>query len=187
MNCARANLSSVTSKDREPQPRSKMDPVTAVGFAASILNFVDFSWNLVQGTYEVYKSGSGATAENAQISTILEDLQEVTEGLHSDLKVGSKYAKQLSKLAKNCLDLSLDLTKILEKLRVKERNSSWQAAKVAWLSMRKEKEVASIEKRLGGYRSEIILRLNMMLLQVPFFCNPRSPPRAARTLTNVLL
>jgi hypothetical protein len=164
MICARTNLSSITPKDHEPQPRSKMDPVTAVGFAASILNFIDFSWNLVQGTYEVYKSGSGATAENAQISTILEDLQEVTEGLHSDLKVGSKYAKQLSKLAKNCLDLSRDLTKILEKLRVKERNSSWQAVKVAWLSMRKEKEVASIEKRLGDYRSEIILRLNMMLL-----------------------
>jgi len=141
-----------------------MDPVTAVGFAASILNFIDFSWNLVRGTYEVYKSASGAAAENAQISTILEDLQEVTEGLHSDLKVGSKYAEQLSKLAKNCLDLSRDLTKILEKLRAKERNSSWQAVKVAWLSMRKEKEVASIEKRLGDYRSEIILRLNMMLL-----------------------
>jgi hypothetical protein len=140
-----------------------MDPVTAVGFAASILNFIDFSWNLVQGTYEVYKSGSGATAENAQISTILEDLQEVTEGLHSDLKVGSEYAKQLSKLANNCLGLSRDLTKTLEKLRVKERNS-WQSVKVAWSSMRKKKEVASIEKRLGDYRSEIILRLNMMLL-----------------------
>ncbi|KAH6694283.1 hypothetical protein BKA61DRAFT_662945 [Leptodontidium sp. MPI-SDFR-AT-0119] len=140
-----------------------MDPVTAVGFAAAIVNFIDFSWSLVQGTHEVYKSGSGATAENAQVSTILEDLQEVTEGLHSDLKVGGKHAKQLSKLAKNCLDLSRDLAKILEKLRVKERKSTWQAVKVTWASMRKEKEVASIEKRLGDYRSEIILRLNMML------------------------
>jgi hypothetical protein len=59
-----------------------MDPVTAVGFAASILNFIDFSWNLVQGSYEVYKSASGTTAENAHISTVLEDLREVTEELY---------------------------------------------------------------------------------------------------------
>jgi hypothetical protein len=48
-----------------------MDPVTAVGSAASILNFIDFSWNLVQGSYEIYKSVSGTTAENAHVSTTL--------------------------------------------------------------------------------------------------------------------
>lgn len=97
-------------------PLAKMDPVTAVGFAASILNFIDFSWNLVQGSYEVYKSASGTTAENAHISTVLEDLREVTEELYG-CGVGSvgKYGKQLSKLSKNCLDLSRDLIKILEK------------------------------------------------------------------------
>jgi hypothetical protein len=36
--------------------------------------------------------------------------------------------------------------------------------KISWESMRKEKTVASIEKRLGVYRSEIVLRLNVMLL-----------------------
>ncbi|KAI9786501.1 MAG: hypothetical protein M1839_006961 [Geoglossum umbratile] len=140
-----------------------MDPLSAVGFAASILTFIDFSWNLLQGTYEVYNSASGTTAENAYVSTVLEDLQEIAEGLHSDLKTDSKYAKQLSRLAKNCLGLSRELTKILEKLRVKERNSKWQAVKATWASMRKEKAVASITKRLREYRAEIILCLNLML------------------------
>ena len=141
-----------------------MDPVSAIGFAASIITFIDFSSNLVRGTYEVYNSASGVTAENAHLSTILDDLQEVTEGLHSDHKFGGKHGKQLSKLARNCLDLSRDLTKILDKLRVKEKNSKWQAVKVTWASMRKEKAVASIEKRLAEYCAEIILRLNVMLL-----------------------
>jgi hypothetical protein len=39
--------------------------------------------------------------------------------------------------------------------------------KVSWMSMRKEKAVASIEKRLGEYRAEIVLCLNLMLLCVP--------------------
>lgn len=141
-----------------------MDPVSAVGFAASIITFIDFSSTLVRGAYEVYNSASGATTENAHLSTILNDLQEVTEGLHSDHKVVGKHGKQLSKLARNCLDLSRDLTKILEKLRVKEKDSKWQAMKVTWAGMRKEKAVASVEKRLAEYRAEIVLRLNVMLL-----------------------
>jgi hypothetical protein len=161
---AKTQLSSINPCGLEGQNRKKMDPITAVGFAANIIDFIDFSWNLVHGTYEVHMSASGTTAENAHISTIIEDLQGVTEGLNSDLRLGGKYAKQLSKLAGNCLELSRDLTKILEKLRVKEKNSTWQAVKISWESMRKEKTVASIEKRLGIYRSEIVLRLNVMLL-----------------------
>lgn len=143
-----------------------MDPVSVIGFAASIITFIDFSSSLMRGFYEIYNSASGVTTENAHLSTILTDLREVTDGLHSDPSISSKYGTQLSKLARNCIELSRDLMKILENLRVKEKNSKWQAVKVTWASMRKEKAVASIEKRLADYRSEIILRLNVMLLCV---------------------
>jgi hypothetical protein len=140
-----------------------MDPVTAVGFAASILTFIDFSWNLIAGAYEVYQSTTGTTAENAHISTVIDDLQEITEGLNANVEGKAKHEKALYKLADNCHDLSQDLSKILEKLKVTEKNSKWQSLKVKWASMRKEREVASIEKRLDGYRSQILLQLNFML------------------------
>jgi hypothetical protein len=66
--------------------------------------------------------------------------------------------KRLSRLSKDCLDLSLDHTKILEKLRAKERNSTWQVVMVTCVSMRREKAVASIEKRLDHYNAEIVIR-----------------------------
>jgi hypothetical protein len=140
-----------------------MDPVTAVGFAASILTFVDFSWDLITGAYEVYKSTTGTTSENAHISTVIDDLQEITEGLNFDVEGKAKHEKALCKLADNCLNLSKDLSKILEKLKVTEKDSKWQALRVKWASMRKEKEVVSIEMRLDGYRSQILIRLNFML------------------------
>ena len=139
-----------------------MDPVTAVGFAASILTFVDFSWDLIKGTYEVYKSTTGTTSENASISAVINDLEEVTEGLIFDTEGKTKHEKALCKLAENCYDLSQDLSKILEKLRFTEKNSKWQSLKVKWASMRKEKEVTSIEKRLDKYRSQILIRLNLI-------------------------
>jgi len=140
-----------------------MDPVTAVGFASSILTFIEFSWNLISGTYEVYKSASGATTENAHISTVLNDLERVTDGLCTDVKGKTKHEKELCKLADKCHNLSQDLAKILKKLQVTEKNSKWQSLKVKWASMRNEKEVASIENRLDRYRSQILLRLNFML------------------------
>jgi hypothetical protein len=140
-----------------------MDPVTAVGFASSILTFIDFSWSLVTGAYEVYKSTTGTTSENAHISTVIDDLQEITESLSSNVGGNAKHDKALCKLADNCHDLSQDLSKILQKLKVTEKNSKWQSLKVKWASMRKEKELASIEKRLDGYRSQIFIRLNIML------------------------
>jgi hypothetical protein len=140
-----------------------MDPITAVGFAASILQFIDFSWGVITGTYEIYKSTTGSTYENAHISTIVDDLERATDGLISDVEGKTKNEKELCKLADKCHDLSQDLLKILKQLQVSEKNSKWQSLKVKVASMRKEKEIASIEGRLDRYRSQILVRLNFML------------------------
>ena len=100
-----------------------MDPVTAISFASSILTFIDFSWNLITGAREVYKSTAGTTSENAHISTVIDDLQDITEALTADVEGKTKHKKGLCKLADNCQDLSQDLSKILEKLKVTEKNS----------------------------------------------------------------
>jgi hypothetical protein len=94
---------------------------------------------------------------------VVDDLQEITEGLTHDLKGKTQNEKKLCKLADNCYDLSQELSKILKELRVAEKNTKWQSLKVKWASMRKEKEMASIEKRLNDYRSQILIRLNFML------------------------
>lgn len=58
-----------------------MDPVTAVSTAASILTFVDFSWKLVIGVKELYQSPSGQSAQDAQLSEIVIDLQQAADDL----------------------------------------------------------------------------------------------------------
>jgi hypothetical protein len=140
-----------------------MDPITAVGFAASILQFIDFSWGVITGTYEVYKSATGTTLENAHINTVVNDLERVTDGLISDVEGKTKHEKELCKLADKCHNLSQDLSKILKKLQISEENSKWKSLKVKIASMRKEKEIASIENRLDKYRSQILVRVNFML------------------------
>jgi hypothetical protein len=142
-----------------------MDPITLVGFASGILSFLEFSATLVRGTYELYHSTSGTTVENAHISNVIADLHEASEELHLRVRVNGqdRHVKALSKLAQKCLILSDELTTILEKLQVKEKNKKWHSVKATWMGLVKQSTVASIEKRLGVYRSEIVLRLNLMI------------------------
>ena len=83
-----------------------MDPISAVGLAVNIITFVDFTWSLVTGTYEVYQSAVGTTHELADISTIVDDLEKVTENLTPEFDPTTKHAKALCQLASKCNDLS---------------------------------------------------------------------------------
>ncbi|CAJ2509260.1 Uu.00g142860.m01.CDS01 [Anthostomella pinea] len=143
-----------------------MDPISAVGFASSILTFVEFSSKLVRGTYELYQSSNGTTVENAHIGNVLSDLRGVTDELRNDAEPQDRHENELSKLARNCRDLSDELVELLGRLQLKEKDRRWQTLRVAWLNMTKQKSIESIEKRLGEYRAEIVLRLNLMIWYV---------------------
>jgi hypothetical protein len=141
-----------------------MDPITAVGFAASILNFIDFSHKLISGTLEVIKSGS--TSENAHVSVVINDLHAVTKELDYPPTGKSKHEDALNTLASECKGLSEELQQLLEKLKVTAKNSKWKSVKTALRSMWKKGEVAGLESRLHTYRSQILLRLVLILKYV---------------------
>lgn len=140
-----------------------MDPITAVGFAASILTFVQFSWSVVSGTYEVRNSAGGITEDKVHINTVIVDLEAVTNNLKCRSLGNSEHEKALRQLASKCSDLSKKLLKILDNLRVKGKVTTLKSLKVKLESLRKEKDIMAIEKRLSEYQSQILLRLNLML------------------------
>ncbi|KAH8804493.1 hypothetical protein F5884DRAFT_754102 [Xylogone sp. PMI_703] len=140
-----------------------MDPITALNLASTILTFIDYATKIVTGTYEVYKSVTGTTEENAHIDAVIGDLREATDDLDSTLVGKTKHEKALKELASRCEALSDELSGLLKKLAVSGGHSTWKSLKAKIKSMHKEKGVAGMEKRLGEYRSEILLRLTLML------------------------
>ncbi|KAL2848780.1 hypothetical protein BJX68DRAFT_238656 [Aspergillus pseudodeflectus] len=145
-----------------------MDPLTAVSLAGTILQFIDFSSKLVAGTYEIYRSASGTTAENEDIATVIADLKEVTVELDVDITGRGKHEKALKALATKCAELSGQLLAVLEKLKTPDKHSAWKSMGVKWSSMRKSDEIQRIERRLGEYRAEILVRLTFLLRSVEF-------------------
>lgn len=133
------------------------------GLVSSIITFVDFSWTIVRGTYDVYHSASGATEENVHIGNVIEDLRDVTGKISTDMHGQDEQEKALLKLGQQCHSLSSDLANILRKLTTKRR-SGLQSLNIMLRSLIKANEVREIEKRLSEYRGQIILRLDLLLL-----------------------
>jgi hypothetical protein len=149
-----------------------MDPITAVGFAASILTFINFGYEIVTGTLEIAKSGS--TAENIHVSAVIGDLHDVVKSLSpppsnpSGNPVGkpatmSVHEKALKGLAEKCQELSNELVTLLENLSITPGSSLWKSARVTLRNMRKKGKVADLENRLDKYRSEMLVRIVLML------------------------
>ncbi|KAE9374930.1 hypothetical protein N431DRAFT_283765, partial [Stipitochalara longipes BDJ] len=138
-----------------------MDPITAVGFAASILTFVDFSHKIVTGTIEVFKSGK--TAKNAHISEVISDLKDAAKYLEKLPPGRSGHEKALRQLSASCQELAKELTTLLAKLSTTPGHSKWTSARVALRSMRKDGKVVELESTLDKYRAQILLRLTQMV------------------------
>lgn len=138
-----------------------MDPITAVGFAASILTFIDFSHKLVTGTLQVVDAGT--TTETRHAKVVVDDLHRMTEGLSMEFSDSdSAHETALRSLAADCKALSEKLETVLQK-QIAKSDSKWEAVKVAFRSMYKKGEVAEMVAQLGQYRSEILTRLSLIL------------------------
>jgi hypothetical protein len=139
-----------------------MSGLEAIGVASSILAFIDLGYKIVHGTYETYKSATGATKENIHVAAVITDLETVSDGLVGTAALSRTNDAELVVLARKCRALSQDLLGLLQKLVVKDKNLM-QSFKATWRVMRNQKEVNSIEKRLEQYRQQITLRLIMLL------------------------
>lgn len=143
-----------------------MDPLTAIGLAGNIITFIDFSYKVISGLNKGLDAASGMTPGNASLDSLVQDLSAITQDLISDAPPRTENEKQLHQLAANCYALSEDLIQTLRKLRVGDKKSKWQSMAVKWQSMRKEKDIEALERRLNGYQSEILIRLQVIFKSV---------------------
>jgi hypothetical protein len=142
-----------------------MDPITALGLAANIIDFISFSWGIINGTAEIYRSANGALTENDRIGTVIGDLNRITEDLIKGKSIqGQTTAERaIKELAEDCKDDSDALLKLLEKLKVQGRRTVWKSVKAKFKSLMSADEMDALKKRLQEYRSEITTNLVLIL------------------------
>jgi hypothetical protein len=149
-----------------------MDPVTIFGVAASVVQFIDFTENLLRGTYEIYKSATttGDTKVNFDLMTVTTSLQTLNDDLQSSLRRGksngekpSKFEVEIDNISKDCSEVAQALIAKLEKLRVQKYQDLWESFRKALQTVWSKKEIESLEKRLEKFRTHISLQINSSL------------------------
>jgi hypothetical protein len=151
---------------------SKMDPLSALSLAGTVIQFVDFSSKLISTTRELQ-----STCEldvHTQAAVAANDVLDYSTKLRQPLSL-ARVSRRLTEdeaaldaLCLGCIELADSFLKRLNKLKIPEedRRYTWPSLRVALRSMWKTRELVDIEGKLTRYRREIDSRVLHSLRQV---------------------
>ncbi|KAE9367360.1 hypothetical protein N431DRAFT_415963 [Stipitochalara longipes BDJ] len=142
-----------------------MDPLTALGLASNIVQFVDFTGKLLSSTRKLYVSSSGAKGEHLEIESLARDIRELAKQAgpnkiprEAHMRKGSE-AVELFDLSGQCVEVSDDLLSVLESLKVKGDHRGWdsfyQALRCEW----KQSEIEGLQQRLSRISNQLNARV----------------------------
>ncbi|KAK7998223.1 hypothetical protein PG989_006263 [Apiospora arundinis] len=132
-----------------------MDGFTALGIAANICQFVEYSFKILNKVKAVQKAGA-----------VDHDLERDTRYLK---EVAGKVAHQtsghggLDELTNDCTSLSEQLLGELSKIQPKDSRSKWQSFKAVVRSERKKHDMSDLEAKLERCRSQLTLQLTDLM------------------------
>ena len=139
-----------------------MDPVAALGLAGNIVQFVNFSCKVLQDGKILYKSTTGASAENDVLEVICRDLIDLDNALTAPSAPGA-IPDSMRSLASRCKEVAAELLGILDKIRVREPRQKWKSFVQALRSVWRKEQIEELLKRMERLRNETQNRLQLML------------------------
>ena len=110
-----------------------MDPLTALGLASNIVQFVDYSSKLISTTRKIYNSASGAKEEYIELELLARNIRELAERAKSGPRTASyvngavKETDVLLDLSNQCIEVSSQLLSVLESVKVKGQHRGWDS------------------------------------------------------------
>jgi len=140
-----------------------MDPIGIVGLASAIITFVDFSWTLVAGAIEIYKSNEGIHKDNAKLEGVISNLASASEELERMNQAKTGAEQRIKQLAKNCQDDAKLLLQILQKVKLPGKRTPWKSLRTQIASMTTKSDIEELKGQLQEYRSEILWNLAIVL------------------------
>lgn len=138
-----------------------MDPVTAFGLAAGILQVVDVSCKAFAKCQEIYKDGS--LADHRSTAEITKSLSETTNRLEASLRnapfFDSRGSNDIIDISTRCSKTAAELLGELEKMRLESGEGRRQAIVKGIRALRRKKFIADIQDKLASYQRVLDTRI----------------------------
>jgi hypothetical protein len=142
-----------------------IDPISAFGIAANIVQFIEVGYNVTLLFQQLLEAS--ATDENIEIATIAEDMNDMCAKFASSSTAVplSKDEKSLQVLSRKGEKLALELDGILKGLVVKSQGSARriEVMQKALKALSKKKKVYALQTRLAQLRDEMVIRMVSVL------------------------
>lgn len=138
------------------------DPLTSLGLASRLIQFVDFSCKLFQGTRSIYKSATGSSEENSSLHFIVADVQRLSQGIEAS----ESHPEDLRRLAIEIKRLSEELLGALEELRLKEKKTKWKSFQLAMREVWNKQKLTGMSDRLSRLQAQLNAHIQLQLRQV---------------------
>ena len=149
-----------------------MDPLTALGLAASVAQFVSFTSELMSKSKEIYISTKGCTDKVLTLETVYTQLQDLSSSLESSSQKDPKLERvegtsgfvkhvfAINDLSRSCKKDCDRLLEVLRKLQVGDKSKNrWQSFTLALKTAWKRNEVADLEQRLHHVQTTLTLHI----------------------------
>ncbi|KAH7055668.1 hypothetical protein B0J12DRAFT_717839 [Macrophomina phaseolina] len=119
-----------------------MDPASAIGLAAGIVQLTSFAGDLLSKAREIRNSADGALVENQELEAIATGLQQLSQGLSAGNRYLTRAEKQLTEMCNGCQDAAKDLLGVRKKHTLTERLERYrrQIDSVLLITLRKSVE-----------------------------------------------
>jgi len=134
-----------------------METLAVVGLVGNIIQFVEFSSQLISKSVQLYQSSEGALTENMNMETAANHLILLNSKLEN--AASDTGDKALEDLCKSCSAVAVELLEALDKLKVHGGKEKGKAIRKALRSLWSREKVQEIEKRLEYFREELNLHI----------------------------
>lgn len=163
-----------------------LDPMSALGLAASIIQFVDFGSRLLSEANEIYHSATGVTGANAELQGIAESLSSLSERLitptSESKKPPSSPEEEICGIAALCKEISDELLSTINCMKVIEGpRRRWRSFRHALEGIWKRDKIASLYKKLDELRSQLSVHI---IAHIRYECE--SSPNHSSSITTIV-
>lgn len=143
-----------------------IDPLSALGLASNILQFVEFGCKLVSDGYELHENGSLSGVDELELVT--KDLICLAKDLTAVNPPQSKTSPSadgdgLQQLAASCKSIADELIHVLSSLKPRNSHNGIESFRAAFRKARKKGAIENLEKRLEKIQNQLNIRLIAML------------------------
>lgn len=133
-----------------------MEPASAFGLAAGILQFIEFTTKLLKECTEIRNSIDGLTVENNDLEMVTMNIHALSVWVQAGAKEpNDEVNNNVKTLATECMKISQQLLDALAKLRAKGEKTKWASFLEALRTVWGKDEIQNLRDRLVRYREEI--------------------------------